>query len=265
MSDSGPALGFEPITLTPAERELMLEVRRFARAAPFAPSAQSPTRGGFDRDFSEDLARHGWAGMTIPARYGGSGAVRRRALPGRLRAPGGRGAARRALDGRPPDRAEPAAQRARVAARRAAAADRRWPLPDGGRVQRAGRRVGSRLGADPGQESARRMADHRPQDLDHGRGPRRLLRDPLPDERRRRPQARGAEPDHRAGRRAGADGRADRGHGRRAALQRGGHRRRVRPGRLAHRRGGHRLAAADRRARAGTVRAGTVPVDVPAA
>ena len=72
MSDSGPALGFEPITLAQAERQLMLEVRQFARAAPFAPSAQSPTRGGFDRDFSEELARRGWVGMTIPARYGGS-------------------------------------------------------------------------------------------------------------------------------------------------------------------------------------------------
>ena len=72
MSESGPALGFEPITLPQAERELMLEVRQFARAAPFAPSAQSPTRGGFDRDFSEELARRGWVGMTIPARYGGS-------------------------------------------------------------------------------------------------------------------------------------------------------------------------------------------------
>ena len=72
MNDSGTALGFEPVTLTQAERQLMLEVREFARAVPFAPSAQSPTRGGFDRDFSEELARHGWAGMTIPARYGGS-------------------------------------------------------------------------------------------------------------------------------------------------------------------------------------------------
>jgi len=72
MTDSAPALGFAPITLSGAERELMLDVRRFARAAPFAPSAESPTRGGFDRAFSEDLARHGWAGMTIPARYGGS-------------------------------------------------------------------------------------------------------------------------------------------------------------------------------------------------
>jgi alkylation response protein AidB-like acyl-CoA dehydrogenase len=72
MTDSGPALGFEPITLTPAEYQLMLDVRRFARAKPFEPSAQSPTRGGFDRAFSEELARHGWAGMTIPARYGGS-------------------------------------------------------------------------------------------------------------------------------------------------------------------------------------------------
>jgi alkylation response protein AidB-like acyl-CoA dehydrogenase len=72
MSDSGPVLGFEPIALTQVERQLMLDVRQFARAAPFAPSAQSPTRGGFDRGFSEELARRGWAGMTIPARYGGS-------------------------------------------------------------------------------------------------------------------------------------------------------------------------------------------------
>src|ERR1700722_4499108 len=72
MSDSGPALGFEPVTLTQAERQLMLDVRRFARAAPCEPSAQSPTRGGFDRAFSEDLARHGWVGMTIPTAYGGS-------------------------------------------------------------------------------------------------------------------------------------------------------------------------------------------------
>jgi alkylation response protein AidB-like acyl-CoA dehydrogenase len=72
MSESGSAFGFEPIVLTPTERQLMLDVRQFARAAPFAPSAQSPTRGGFDRGFSEELARHGWAGMTIPARYGGS-------------------------------------------------------------------------------------------------------------------------------------------------------------------------------------------------
>jgi alkylation response protein AidB-like acyl-CoA dehydrogenase len=72
MSDPGPALGFEPIALSPDERQLMLDVRQFARAVPFAPSAQSPTRGGFDRDFSAELARHGWAGMTIPARYGGA-------------------------------------------------------------------------------------------------------------------------------------------------------------------------------------------------
>jgi alkylation response protein AidB-like acyl-CoA dehydrogenase len=72
MNYSGSGLGFEPVTLSPAERQLMLDVRQFARTAPFAPSAQSPTRGGFDREFSEDLARHGWVGMTIPARYGGS-------------------------------------------------------------------------------------------------------------------------------------------------------------------------------------------------
>src|SRR6201987_2893558 len=72
MSDSVPALGFEPVTLTAQERQLLLEVREFARAKPFEPSAQSPTRGGFDRAFSEDLARRGWVGMTIPAQYGGS-------------------------------------------------------------------------------------------------------------------------------------------------------------------------------------------------
>jgi alkylation response protein AidB-like acyl-CoA dehydrogenase len=72
MTDPGPALGFEPIVLTADERQLMLGIRRFAREAPFAPSAQSPTRGGFDRAYSADLARHGWVGMTIPARYGGA-------------------------------------------------------------------------------------------------------------------------------------------------------------------------------------------------
>ena len=72
MSHPGSALDFEPVTVTDEERQLMLEVRRFARAKPFAPSAESPTRGGFDRAFSEDLARHGWVGMTIPRRYGGS-------------------------------------------------------------------------------------------------------------------------------------------------------------------------------------------------
>jgi alkylation response protein AidB-like acyl-CoA dehydrogenase len=72
MSYAGSALDFEPVTLTEEERLLMLEVRRFARAKPFEPSAESPTRGGFDRAFSEDLARHGWVGMTIPKRYGGS-------------------------------------------------------------------------------------------------------------------------------------------------------------------------------------------------
>ena len=65
-------LGFEPVALTEEERRLVLEVRRYARAKPFEPSAESPTRGGFDRAFSEDLARHGWVGMTIPRQYGGS-------------------------------------------------------------------------------------------------------------------------------------------------------------------------------------------------
>jgi alkylation response protein AidB-like acyl-CoA dehydrogenase len=72
MTSSPSALDFEPVALTEQERQLVLEVRQFARAEPFEPSAQSPTRGGFDRAFSEDLARRGWVGMTIPRRYGGS-------------------------------------------------------------------------------------------------------------------------------------------------------------------------------------------------
>ncbi|MFD8820287.1 acyl-CoA dehydrogenase family protein, partial [Streptomyces sp. NPDC059627] len=72
MSDHGKPLGFEPIVLTGAEQDLVHEVRGFARAKPFPPSAQSPTRGGFSREFSEELARHGWVGMTIPAEYGGA-------------------------------------------------------------------------------------------------------------------------------------------------------------------------------------------------
>ncbi len=44
MSTSRSTLGFEPVTLTTEERELMLEVRRFARAKPFEPSAASPTQ-----------------------------------------------------------------------------------------------------------------------------------------------------------------------------------------------------------------------------
>lgn len=65
-------LGFDPIELRPEERGLVREVRTFARAEPFVPSAESPTRGGFSREFSAELARRGWAGMTIPAEYGGS-------------------------------------------------------------------------------------------------------------------------------------------------------------------------------------------------
>ncbi len=69
---SNPSLGFEPIILTGVERRLVREVRTFVRTAPFAPSAQSPTRGGFSRAFSEQLAQRGWVGMTIPSEYGGS-------------------------------------------------------------------------------------------------------------------------------------------------------------------------------------------------
>ncbi|MFA3842060.1 acyl-CoA dehydrogenase family protein [Streptomyces aureus] len=72
MSDQGKSLGFEPIALTGTERALVSEVRAFARAEPFPPSAESPTRGGFSREFSVELARRGWVGMTIPTQYGGA-------------------------------------------------------------------------------------------------------------------------------------------------------------------------------------------------
>jgi alkylation response protein AidB-like acyl-CoA dehydrogenase len=65
-------MGFDPIELSPQERELVREVRAFARVEPFPPSAESPTRGGFSREFSAELGRRGWVGMNIPAEYGGS-------------------------------------------------------------------------------------------------------------------------------------------------------------------------------------------------
>src|SRR6476469_4234450 len=65
-------MGFPPIELSCEERALALRVREFVRREPFAPSAESPTRGGFDRAYSELLAEMGWVGMTIPRRYGGS-------------------------------------------------------------------------------------------------------------------------------------------------------------------------------------------------
>jgi alkylation response protein AidB-like acyl-CoA dehydrogenase len=64
--------GFRPVTLTDAERELARTVRGFVRERQFPPSAKSPTRGGFDRAFSHELGERGWAGMLVPARYGGS-------------------------------------------------------------------------------------------------------------------------------------------------------------------------------------------------
>jgi len=72
MSTIETRLGFASIALTDSERALVQTVRDFARAEPFAPSADSPTRGGFDRAFSEQIAALGWVGMTIPAEYGGS-------------------------------------------------------------------------------------------------------------------------------------------------------------------------------------------------
>jgi len=65
-------MGFAPIQLSDEERELVTTVRQFARRHGFAPSGDSPTRGGFDREFSVELANRGWVGMTIPVDYGGT-------------------------------------------------------------------------------------------------------------------------------------------------------------------------------------------------
>ncbi|MEV6927367.1 acyl-CoA dehydrogenase family protein [Dactylosporangium sp. NPDC051485] len=63
---------FSPVQLDEGEVALVGEVRRFARSAPFPPSSASPTRGGFSRTFSEQIADRGWVGMTIPREYGGT-------------------------------------------------------------------------------------------------------------------------------------------------------------------------------------------------
>ncbi|WP_240319590.1 acyl-CoA dehydrogenase family protein [Rhodococcus jostii] len=65
-------IGFAPIQLSDEERELVTTVRQFARRNGFVPSGDSPTRGGFDREFSVKLADRGWVGMTIPVEYGGT-------------------------------------------------------------------------------------------------------------------------------------------------------------------------------------------------
>ena len=72
MSQTTSTSTSAPIDLTDGERDLVQTVRSFARQRPFPPSAESPTRGGFDRAFSALLGEHGWTGMTIPTEYGGS-------------------------------------------------------------------------------------------------------------------------------------------------------------------------------------------------
>ncbi|MFE5699617.1 acyl-CoA dehydrogenase family protein [Rhodococcus koreensis] len=72
MSTVKSQIGFAPIELSDHERELVMTVRQFARRNGFAPSGDSPTRGGFDREFSAELADRGWVGMTIPVEYGGT-------------------------------------------------------------------------------------------------------------------------------------------------------------------------------------------------
>jgi alkylation response protein AidB-like acyl-CoA dehydrogenase len=73
IAEQAAAKGFTYTTLSPQEHELRREVRDFLRQ-------ELPT-GGYrpclgmaaehDRAFTEKMARRGWVGMSIPARYGG--------------------------------------------------------------------------------------------------------------------------------------------------------------------------------------------------
>jgi alkylation response protein AidB-like acyl-CoA dehydrogenase len=66
---------FSPTPLSPAEDALRHEVRRWLVAtlpADFRPGLG--LGGRHDPEFSRELAKQGWVGMTIPRAYGGAGA-----------------------------------------------------------------------------------------------------------------------------------------------------------------------------------------------
>ena len=66
-------LGFALVELTPAERDLQIEVREFLeselRRGTFEPGRGMDNEP--DKEFSRALARRGWVGMALPKRYGG--------------------------------------------------------------------------------------------------------------------------------------------------------------------------------------------------
>ncbi|WP_281427020.1 acyl-CoA dehydrogenase family protein [Nonomuraea ceibae] len=53
-------------------KDLRAKVRAFLRSRRFVPAVDA-WHGGWDEDFTRDLARHHWVGMTIPRQYGGAG------------------------------------------------------------------------------------------------------------------------------------------------------------------------------------------------
>jgi len=67
---------FQPVHETPALAQLRLSVRKrideLAQQGAFEPTVD-PWITGWDRSFSELIAREGWVGMTIPTEYGGHG------------------------------------------------------------------------------------------------------------------------------------------------------------------------------------------------
>ena len=66
-------LGFALVELTPAERDLQIEVREFLeselRRGTFEPGRGMDNEP--DKEFSRAMARRGWVGMALPKRYGG--------------------------------------------------------------------------------------------------------------------------------------------------------------------------------------------------
>lgn len=68
-------LSFETATIPPEDEALRAPVRRFLAEAlqGMPPAARARSWMGFDAEFSRALARQGWLGLTLPARYGGAG------------------------------------------------------------------------------------------------------------------------------------------------------------------------------------------------
>lgn len=63
------------VDLPPEEQQFRHEVRLFLqeRLHGLAPDVRARSWMGFDASFSEDLAKKGWLGLTLPTKYGGAG------------------------------------------------------------------------------------------------------------------------------------------------------------------------------------------------